>query len=82
MIKRVNIRWVDSWGVNPVWESVEEALEHKCCVIETMGFLLKQEEGKVWISMSYDSTTKMVCGVKVIPDKCVVNIIELDHAVD
>ena len=43
-IERVRIKWVDSWGVNPSWESKEEAIEHKTCLIWTSGYLIKETE--------------------------------------
>jgi len=68
---RVKIQWIDSWGVNPSWESIEEALEHGSCMIWTSGYLIKQDTKTTWIAMSYDENTKMVCGVMVIPNVCI-----------
>lgn len=78
-MKRVKIQWIDSWGVNPSWESVDEALEHSTCMIWTSGYLLKETEESAWIAMSYDENTQMVCGVKVIPKVCILGIVH-DHA--
>ena len=69
--EKIIVRWKDSWGVNPDWESVEDALNHDYCDIETSGYLLKENESRIIIAQSVDDTTGMVCGVIVIPIECV-----------
>ena len=73
LMKKVDIEWLDSWGVSPNWESYDEARSHDLCFINTSGYLLKKDKHAVWVTMSNDDTTKMVCGVMVIPRKCIVN---------
>jgi len=70
--QRIEIEWIDSWGVNPSWEDEEEALEHNICHVKTLGYLVKETKEAIWITMSKDERTKMLCGIMVIPKVCII----------
>ncbi|MFQ5786491.1 MAG: hypothetical protein ACE5H1_00775 [Thermodesulfobacteriota bacterium] len=73
-MKKVKVLWKDAWGINPSWESKEEALDHSYCMVETIGWLLKENEDSIWLVMSWDKSTNMVCGAKLIPKECVLEV--------
>lgn len=74
----VYIKWVDSYGVLPGWQDLED-YDANLLVIESAGKVISQTEDVVAIAHNYsdatESTPQQANGIMVIPKKAILGFI-------
>lgn len=75
-------KWQDAYRTCTSWTPRVTALEDinkttECCVIETVGLLLKKTKEHYVVAMSYDRSTDSVSELMVIPSKMILEAAEI-----
>lgn len=66
--KLVEIQWVDSYGVTPSWEEIEDVIDDvSCTVIHSVGYVIKETADSISLASNICTKTSNVCGVMTIP---------------
>lgn len=73
MFKMVLVKWIDSGG-NGKWIGIAEAEKDDVCEIETIGYLITDDESKVTVGQSWDDGNKCVNAILTIPKIAVTSI--------
>jgi len=69
-MKVVNITWEDSRQIYG-W-TLEEDVDDSVCIINTVGYLIKETRNAYVVALSVGDNPKQYNGINVIPKKCVI----------
>lgn len=73
MFKMVMVKWMDSGG-NSRWIDLAQAEKDKVCEIETIGYLIVDNNEQITVGQSWDEGNKCVNAIITIPKFAVKSI--------